>query len=114
MRLIMARNRDYDDEDEDFDDRPKRGKKKDKDEDPNRPRNDAYTGMLVITFLVLVAASVFMYLDHEELIAAPVSAPKFEVPALGAVAPIAPIVPPTPPTPPEGGNPMPMPQPTNP
>lgn len=116
----MARKRrddDFEDDDRDEtddDDNPRRGKKE-KEDDPNRPRNNAYTGMLAITFVALVAASVLMYLDHEDLLGQTVTAPKFDVPAIGATAPIQtiekPPTPPADPTPPTGGNPMPMPTP---
>jgi hypothetical protein len=36
-----------------------------------QPRNDAYTGLLAISFLALVGASVMMYLDAESLGKAP-------------------------------------------
>jgi len=32
-----------------------------------KPRNDAYTGLLAISFLALVGAAVLMYLDSEKL-----------------------------------------------
>jgi len=32
-----------------------------------KPRNDAYTGLLAISFLALVGATVFIYLDAEQL-----------------------------------------------
>jgi hypothetical protein len=96
----MARRRPADDEDDD--DRPKKKKKKKaapveivEDEDavdeldevaaPARtgPRENAYTGLLVITFLSLVVACVLLYLDYSELNAAPVQQPSVTVPALG-------------------------------
>jgi hypothetical protein len=52
-------------------------------DDPDRPRNDAYTGMLVITLVALFAACVFFYLDHAALTAQPVQAPGVTVPELG-------------------------------
>jgi hypothetical protein len=54
------------------------------DEDPDRPRNDAYTGMLVITLASLIAACVFFFLDHGALTAQTVQAPSITVPPLGA------------------------------
>ena len=32
-----------------------------------RPRNDAYTGLLAISFLALVGATALMYMDYDEL-----------------------------------------------
>jgi hypothetical protein len=32
-----------------------------------KPRNDAYTGLLALSFLALVGATVFIYLDAEQL-----------------------------------------------
>lgn len=32
-----------------------------------KPRNDAYTGLLAISFLALVGATVFIYLDAEQI-----------------------------------------------
>ncbi len=116
----MARYRDDDDEIEDEDDRPRGRRGRDDDDDDsqenlerdlNRPRNDAYTGMLVLTFIALVAGSVLMYLDHEELNAQPVNPPKFEIPALGTKAPDPEIVKVEPPPPPPDTNPMPNPMP---
>jgi hypothetical protein len=52
-------------------------------DDPNRPRNDAYTGMLVITLVALLAACVFFFLDHGKLTEQSVQAPGVTVPALG-------------------------------
>lgn len=76
-----------DDDDDGDDDRPSRTVK---------PRNDAFTGLLVITLLGLIASTVLLYLDHEELSAQTVSAPNVSVPALGAQsdAPAAPGTPP--------------------
>ncbi len=48
--------------------------------------NDAYTGMLVLTLVALLAASVLLYLDHSALGAQTVSQPSVNVPALGAPA----------------------------
>jgi hypothetical protein len=53
-------------------------------DDPTRPRNDAYTGMLAITLVALIAACVFFYLDHAALTEQSVQAPGVTVPALGA------------------------------
>jgi hypothetical protein len=48
-----------------------------------KPRNDAYTGLLAISFLALIGASVMMYLDADSLGKAP-SPLKIDVP--GATA----------------------------
>lgn len=58
-------------------------------DDPDRPRNDAYTGMLVLTLVALLAACVFFVLDHAALTEQTVQAPAVTVPALGAVPPPA-------------------------
>jgi hypothetical protein len=99
----MARRRPADDEDDD--DLPKKKKKKkaapvevedddldavdelDEDSAPAapRPRENAYTGLLVITFLSLVAACALLYLDFSELSAAPVQQPNVTLPGLGAM-----------------------------
>ena len=54
-------------------------------DDPDRPRNDAYTGMLVITLVALIAACVFFFLDHAALTEQSVQAPSVTVPALGTM-----------------------------
>ena len=80
-KKAAPRDEDYDDLDEveeDLDDEAT-------DDDPTRPRNDAYTGMLVITLSALIAACVFFYLDHAALTEQTVQAPTVTVPALGAV-----------------------------
>jgi len=53
--------------------------------------NDAYTGMLLIGLICLVAACVLLFLDTGEVTAQPLSAPNVAVPALGnaAAAPVA-------------------------
>lgn len=88
----MARRRAVDDEDDE--DRPKkrRAREDDDDEDEARPKkpsmNNAYTGLLGITFVALAAAAVIFYLDADELASQPVQAPSVTAPALGAaVAP---------------------------
>ena len=53
-------------------------------DDPTRPRNDAYTGMLVLTLVALIGACVFFFLDHAALTEQSVQAPGVTVPALGA------------------------------
>jgi hypothetical protein len=47
----------------------------------SKPRNDAYTGLLAISFLALVGATVFMVLDAEEVGKAP-PALKIDVPGM--------------------------------
>ncbi len=74
-KKAAPRDEEYDDLDEEHDDL---------DEDPDRPRNDAYTGMLVITLASLIAACVFFFLDHGALTAQTVQAPSVTVPPLGA------------------------------
>ncbi|HVK17673.1 MAG TPA: hypothetical protein VM533_12055 [Fimbriiglobus sp.] len=53
-------------------------------EDLSRPRNDAYTGMLVITLVALIGACAFFFLDHAALTEQSVQAPSVTVPALGS------------------------------
>lgn len=48
-------------------------------EQVNKPRNDAYTGLLAVSFLALVGATVLMALDAQELGTAP-GAFKVDVP----------------------------------
>jgi hypothetical protein len=102
----MARRRPADD-DADDDDRPKKKKKKkaapveevedegavdeldELDEEaapaPPRPRENAYTGLLVITFLSLAVACGLLYSDFSELSASPVQPPSVTLPSLGAM-----------------------------
>jgi hypothetical protein len=101
----MARRRPADD-DADDDDRPKKKKKKkaapvevedegavdeldelDEAAAPAspRPRENAYTGLLVITFLSLAVACGLLYMDFSELSASPVQPPSVTLPSLGAV-----------------------------
>ena len=80
-KKAVPRDEEYDDLDEveeDLDDEVAA-------DDPDRPRNDAYTGMLVITLAALIAACVFFYLDHAALTEQTVQAPTVTVPALGTV-----------------------------
>ena len=80
-KKAVPRDEEYDDLDEveeDLDDEVA-------DDDPDRPRNDAYTGMLVLTLVALIAACVFFYLDHAALTEQSVQAPSVTVPALGTV-----------------------------
>jgi hypothetical protein len=81
-KKAAPRDEEYDDLDEEYDDLDE--EHDDLDEDPDRPRNDAYTGMLVITLASLIAACVFFFLDHGALTAQTVQAPSVTVPPLGA------------------------------
>ena len=57
---------------------------------PRKPSgNDAYTGMLVIGLLSLIAACVFLMLDAGDMTAAPLSNPNVVVPALAGPTPAA-------------------------
>lgn len=49
------------------------------DDSVSRPRNDAYTGLLAISFLALVGGSVFLYLYAEEMGEPPTSGVKVDV-----------------------------------
>ena len=64
---------DFEDEADDYDDAP-----------APRPasRNDAYTGMLLISLVCLIAASVLLFLDSEDMTASPLANPTATVPAL--------------------------------
>ena len=75
-KKAAPREEEYDDLDDDLDEEVV-------DDDPDRPRNDAYTGMLVITLVALIAACVFFFLDHAALTEQSVQAPGVTVPALG-------------------------------
>jgi hypothetical protein len=79
-KKAVPRDEDYDDLDEAEEDLDEPA-----DDDPDRPRNNAYTGMLVITLVALLAACVFFFLDHAALTEQTVQAPSVTVPALGAV-----------------------------
>ena len=90
----MARKRRDDDEDDD--DLPKRKNTPVVDDDDDADDddemgaikkksgagNDAYTGLLAIALLAMIAACVFFYLDHSELSSQPLTAPNVTVPAL--------------------------------
>ena len=67
---------DDDDDDDDDDDEMCAIKKK------SGAGNDAYTGLLAIALLAMIAACVFFYLDHSELSSQPLTAPNVTVPAL--------------------------------
>lgn len=92
----MARKRRKLDDDDDDDDAPKARKRPalDDDEDDDRParvpsRNDAYTGLLVISTLAFLGAAMLFYFDYAEATAQPLTMPNVKVPAM--------IVNPTPP-----------------
>jgi hypothetical protein len=69
-----------DDEDDEDDDRPYT---------PKKPSgNDAYSGMLVIGLICLIATSVILMLDSNDMTASPLSNPTVTIPAL-ATAPQA-------------------------
>lgn len=59
---------------------------------PRKPsRNDAYTGMLLIGLVCLIAATVLLVLDSNDMTAAPLANPTVTVPAL-ATPPAAPAL----------------------
>ena len=49
-----------------------------------KPRNDAYTGLLFISFLALVTSSILLFLDYNQYGSA--KPPKFTMPAAGSSA----------------------------
>ena len=60
--------------------------------EPRKPsRNDAYTGMLLIGLVCLIAATVLLVLDSNDMTAAPLANPTVTVPAL-ATPPAAPAL----------------------
>lgn len=81
----MARRRD-DDQDDDLPKKKGKGRpardEDDDDEVPKPSKNDAYTGLLGISLVALLAATVLFYLDADELASAP-AAPTLTVPGLG-------------------------------
>ena len=90
----MARKRRDDDEDDDLPKRKNAPVVDDDDEEDDDDEmgaikkksgagNDAYTGLLAIALLAMIAACVFFYLDHSELSSQPLTAPNVTVPALG-------------------------------
>lgn len=83
----MARkrpSRDLDDDDDD--DLPARGRGRDLDDEDDAPvapsRNNAYTGLALLTTIALIGAAAFFYLDSEAAIAQPLAAPAVNVSAL--------------------------------
>ena len=92
----MARKRparDLDDDDDDDLPAPRgRGRVDDDDEDdtPPRPsRNNAFTGLALLTTVALIGAAVFFYLDAQAATAQPLPAPAANVPALAPTPPAA-------------------------
>jgi hypothetical protein len=87
----MARRRDDDDEDDDLP--RKKAARRDYDEDEDRDEdlepaatpapNNAYTGILAISFVALVAAAVLFAMDASELGSTPIPQPSISVPGLG-------------------------------
>jgi hypothetical protein len=59
------------------------------DDDPSKPKDDAYTGLMVLALVALIGACVFWYLDHEALSGQQVSPPSVNIGGLGATAPTA-------------------------
>lgn len=57
----------------------------DDDDDDRRPRvpNDAYTGLLGISLLALILATLFLYLDYSSFPEQTPAGPSVNVPALG-------------------------------
>ena len=41
--------------------------KADRDEDPDKPKSDAYVGLLAITLVALLGGAILVFLDHSEL-----------------------------------------------
>ena len=89
----MARKRRDDDEDDDLPKRKNAPVDDDDDENDNDDEmgavkkksgagNDAYTGLLAIALLAMVAACVLFFLDYSELSKQPLTAPNVTVPAL--------------------------------
>ena len=63
-----------------------------RDEAPAKPRSDAYTGLLAISLLALLAGAVFLYLDYSQYPSG--GAPKVSPPPTSAPAPTGPTTPP--------------------
>jgi hypothetical protein len=77
--MARKRSRPRDDDEEDYAD--------DEDWQPAKPRvrNNAYTGLLALSFLCLAIAGVLLYLDFESL-SATIPQPSASIPELGASA----------------------------
>lgn len=73
-------------------------RRKDDEEVEAAPRSDAYTGLLLISLLAMIAGAIFLYLDYSEY---PQQKPgKYDPPVIRGGAPAAPQ--PTATTPPAG------------
>jgi hypothetical protein len=73
---------DVDDDDDDRDDN-----EDDSPAIPKKPsKNDAYTGLLILSLLAFIVSSVFFYLDHTELSVTQVPQPSLTMPSLGQTA----------------------------
>lgn len=70
-----------------------------------KPRNDAYTGLLLISFLALVTSSILLYLDYNQY--GTTTAPKVSIPAPGSST-VSPTPGPPVDPPPMGDAPAPM------
>jgi hypothetical protein len=85
----MARGDTYED---DEDEKPKKKKKKsrrdDDEDDTPKPKANVYTGLTALTFLGLVIAAVFFYLDFDERSATDKKLPEPTV-SIGALLPVA-------------------------
>jgi hypothetical protein len=51
-----------------------------------KPKDDAWTGLLVVSVLALIGATVLFYLDHAALSAQQVQPPSFRLPGLAPAA----------------------------
>jgi peptidoglycan/LPS O-acetylase OafA/YrhL len=52
-----------------------------------KPRDDAWTGLLGLALIALIGAAVLFYLDHSALAAQQVQPPGFTLPGLAAAVP---------------------------
>lgn len=75
--MTRKRSRERDDDEDDFD--------REEESRPSKPRvaNDAYTGLLALSFLGLAVAGVLLYLDFDSL-SATIPQPSVTIPDLGA------------------------------
>jgi hypothetical protein len=71
----MARNRRRDDDDDD--------------NQPDKPRSDAYVGMLAISLVALITGIVMLYIDFDELEKSPAPAPSITLSDDGLALPRA-------------------------
>ena len=74
-RVVEVEDDDFEDDDRDDDFAPAPAPRK-------ASRNDAYTGMLLISLVCLVAATVLLLLDSNDMTASPLANPDAKVPAL--------------------------------